>query len=54
MNNAKKKKLNLNRESLVELKPDVLETVQGGGISDGGSCAVICISQNKHSCVGCG
>jgi hypothetical protein len=53
MDKTKKKKLNLNRESLVELKPDVLETVQGGGMSDGGSCAILCISQNKHSCVTC-
>jgi hypothetical protein len=53
MNKNAKKKLNLNRESLVELKPDTLDIVHGGQAAGGGSWAVICISQNQRSCVTC-
>jgi hypothetical protein len=56
MNKTSKRKLNLSRETLVELKPDTLDLVQGGQAAAAfdGSYAVICISQNKRSCVVCG
>ena len=54
----RKTKLNLNRESLVELNPDALPIIVGGAGEAAGddhrSYAVICLySNNGRSCVGC-
>jgi hypothetical protein len=55
MKNTRKNKLNLNRESIVELHPQMLDGVVGGQaqVARDQSKAIVCISENKHSCIMC-